>query len=115
MSSFPNSSRPASHASVLAACAVMFSLVAASAQAQSTATATTSTSWNQLSKEGQLFLVSGTKNVRYGTGSRWVYKSVRTVGLCSTGYFGSDPAKGSAKTCQVMAAAPAPAPAPAPA
>ena len=79
----------------------------------------TSGTWTQVAAEGQGFVVSGTQTVRYG--ARWVgyvEKSVSGAATCSNAFFGSDPAVGSGKVCEVpgdIASAPAPAPAPAPA
>src|SRR5205823_3888644 len=73
-------------------------------------------SWTQIAWENQSFSVSGTQTVRYGTNGAWITKTVTGSGQCSNAFFGSDPAYGIGKVCQVSsAAAPAPSPAPAPA
>ena len=68
-----------------------------------------------LATEGGTFSVGGTQTVRYGAGSRWVQKLVTGSGDCTNGFFGSDPAPGTVKFCELSAvAAPSPAPGPAP-
>ena len=70
----------------------------------------------QIATEGGSFSVTGTQTVRYGADSRWIQKVVTGGGNCTNGFFGSDPAFGTAKVCELTtAAAPAPVPAPAPA
>ncbi|HEX6364279.1 MAG TPA: hypothetical protein VFZ93_15080, partial [Albitalea sp.] len=73
--------------------------------------------WATIAYEGQSFSVSGTKLVRYGAGTRWVQKTMTGAGQCTNAFFGTDPAYGIGKSCeveQVIDAEPAPAPAPAP-
>jgi hypothetical protein len=53
--------------------------------------------------------------VRYGVDTRWVQKDITGTATCGTATFGSDPAVGTLKTCQVSDVVPAPAPAPPPA
>ncbi len=67
--------------------------------------------WTRIASEGSPFAAAGTLTVRYGTGSAWVQRTVTQNGVCSNGYFGSDPAFGVVKQCEVSAAAAA-APAP---
>lgn len=79
--------------------------------------------WVSVASEGASFAVSGKHKVRYGTGNRWVSKSLKGTIPCTKAFFRRDPAVGAAKECQVykvpVAAAVAPpvvpAPAPAPA
>lgn len=59
-------------------------------------------SWSNIATEGQAFQVSGTQTVRYGTASAWVRKKVKTNGQCTTQFFGSDPAPGVRKRCQLL-------------
>ena len=70
------------------------------------------TNTRTVSKEGGSFSVTGTQNVRYGAGFRWVQKNVVGSGSCTNGFFGSDPAVGSQKTCELIVAAATPAKAP---
>ena len=53
--------------------------------------------------EGQGFTVGGTQTVRYGIGTQWITISVTGAGTCSNGFFGSDPAHGIVKQCEVAA------------
>jgi len=62
-------------------------------------------SWTTIASEGQNFTVSGTQTVRYGTGSSWITRVVTGSGTCSNEWFGSDPAYGIVKQCQVAGAA----------
>jgi hypothetical protein len=85
-----------------------------------TSTASTTLTWNQCATEGGTCNFSGTSQVRYGTSTRYVTKSVTGPVACSNAVFG-DPAPGYAKTCSVgvplastVTPSPAPAPAPAP-
>ncbi len=69
--------------------------------------------WTRIANEGSSFAVAATLTVRYGTGNAWVQRTVTQSGVCSNGFFGSDPAFGIVKQCEVSAdAAAAPAPAP---
>ncbi|HEX6361966.1 MAG TPA: S8 family peptidase, partial [Albitalea sp.] len=63
--------------------------------------------WTRIASEGQAFTVSGTQTVRYGAGSSWITRSVTSSGVCSNEFFGSDPAVGIGKTCEVSASSPA--------
>ena len=78
---------------------------------------TTATTWTQCANEGGTCSVPGTRQVRYGTTDKWVYKTITTSVVCGNGVFG-DPAPGVGKTCAYSSdtsTAPAPAPtAPAP-
>ena len=70
-------------------------------------------SWSNIASEGNPFSVSGTKTVRYGIGSKWVYKSIDKRGWCTNDYFGNDPAWGISKVCQLYNQSPvAPIPTP---
>lgn len=71
--------------------------------------------WKKVATENQSFSVANSTRVRYGTGSHWIYKTLSGRGYCSNGYFGSDPAYGILKECDMqVASAPAPTPAPTP-
>lgn len=72
----------------------------ATAQAATSGSAGT---WSKVSNQYGTFSVSGTKIVRYGTGSKWVMKTiVNNKGSCTNQFFGKDPATGLAKTCEVF-------------
>jgi hypothetical protein len=93
------------------------SVEAASADESGMKVAAAAATWTQVATEGKTFSVSGTKTVRFGLGSlnAWVTKNVTGSGTCSTAFFGTDPAPGRGKVCEVSSAsttAPAPAPAP---
>lgn len=71
--------------------------------------------WTQIANEGEGFTVSGTQTVRFGAASNWISRDVMGPGLCSNGYFGSDPLVGVFKRCETsLTAAPVPVPTPAP-
>ena len=57
--------------------------------------------WTTVASEGQTFSVAGTQTIRYGAGSSWVSMQVTGSGACSNAAFGSDPAYGVVKQCQV--------------
>lgn len=81
------------------------------------ATVTSSTgSWVQCAAEWGTCSFTGTRDVRYGTASLYVVKSLTGPVRCTNDVFG-DPAKAQAKTCSLWvtnttSTAPAPAPAP---
>ncbi len=64
--------------------------------------AATAPSYVTLANEGASFTVDGTQTVRFGAGSRWIEKSVTGSGQCTNVFFGSDPAYGTYKSCQVV-------------
>jgi hypothetical protein len=75
--------------------------------------------WTKIADEKTNFSVSGTQNVRYGVDSRWVQKSVTGSGYCGNWFFGSDPAPGVVKRCEVYVegstpSEPTPSPSPTP-
>jgi hypothetical protein len=78
--------------------------MAKSCQVVTTATASTSSTstWNIVAKEPQTFTLSGTQTVRFGAGSSWVTKTLTGTQACTHANFGSDPAYGVAKSCQVL-------------
>ena len=57
--------------------------------------------------EGDTVSVTGTQNVRFGDGINWVTKQASSAAPCSVGYFGSDPAWGAYKFCEVQLTVPA--------
>jgi len=61
-----------------------------------------STGFTKIADENGDFTVMGTKTVRFGAGSSFVSKSVTGPGQCTNAFFGSDPAVGTAKICEVM-------------
>ena len=72
-------------------------------------------SYTTIATEGSNFTVPSGTVVYYGAGTSWVSQTFSGVGTCANFVFGSDPAPGVVKSCQVASTAPAPAPAPAPA
>jgi hypothetical protein len=68
--------------------------------------------WTTVAWENQSFTVSGTQTARYGIDASWVTKTVTGTNPCTNAFFGSDPAMGRGKVCQVSSVAPDPAPAP---
>jgi uncharacterized protein YkwD len=70
--------------------------------------------WNKVAGENQQFNVTGTQNVRYGIGNQWIYKQLSGTVQCTNNFFGSDPAFGIVKQCDVSSDAAAPAPSGAP-
>jgi hypothetical protein len=75
--------------------------------------------WSMLALEGQVFSVSGTQTVRYGSGTSWVVKDVAGGGTCSNEFFGNDPLYGTFKQCELsstppLVAIPLPLPLPSP-
>jgi hypothetical protein len=58
--------------------------------------------WTRIASEGASFTVSGTQTVRYGAGSSWIQRSVTSSGQCTNAFFGSDPAWGVTKSCEVL-------------
>jgi len=61
----------------------------------------TSAGWVPVATEGQTFVVSGTRAVRYGSDASWIVKIVSGSGECSNAYFGNDPLFGTVKRCEV--------------
>jgi hypothetical protein len=74
---------------------------ASSDRAQALAT----TPWSLVANENQSFDVATTSTVRYGAGNAWVTKSVTGRVSCSNYFFGSDPAFGVVKRCEVQSGA----------
>jgi hypothetical protein len=72
----------------------------------------TSGVWTKIADEKTNFNVSGTQTVRYGTGPNWVQRSVTGSGYCGNWYFGSDPAPGRVKSCEVNVEGSSPSPSP---
>lgn len=58
--------------------------------------------WTKIADEKTSFTVSGMQSVRYGVDSRWVEKSLTDEGYCGNWFFGSDPAEGVVKQCEVL-------------
>ena len=59
------------------------------------------TTWTKIATENEAFAVTGTRVLRYGSGVAWVTMSVTSGGICSNAFFGSDPAFGIVKECDV--------------
>src|SRR5205085_1930231 len=75
---------------------------------------TTTPTWQMIAWENQSFTVSGTQTVRYGANASWITRSVTNGGTCTNAFFGSDPAFGIGKTCQVATGGSTPTPTPPP-
>lgn len=58
--------------------------------------------WTFLAREGRSFTLADAGTVRYGAGARWVSKTVGGSGQCSNEFFGTDPAPGVGKTCELL-------------
>ena len=69
------------------------------------ATGGASSGFTKIADENGDFVVTGTQTVRYGAGTMFVTKVVTGAGQCTNTFFGSDPAVGTAKACEVMTAA----------
>jgi hypothetical protein len=64
--------------------------------------------WTKIADEGDPFSAKGT--VRYGAGDTWIERDVDGSGECTNRFFGRDPIRLTAKTCEFKGAvAPAPA------
>ncbi len=68
--------------------------------ASAQAATTTSTTWQRIAVENQNFTVSTSTQVRFGTGSSWITKTLNGSYNCGLAAFGSDPAPGVVKECQ---------------
>src|SRR5690349_12708849 len=74
---------------------------AATADASRQALATGPT-WTMVAWENQWFNVgSGTRTVRFGANGAWTTRSVSGSAPCTTAFFGTDPAVGVGKQCEV--------------
>jgi hypothetical protein len=71
-----------------------------SAPAPSPSPTSTGTNWVKCAVENGICTFSGTKTVRYGTGSKWAYKTATNSIACNNSVFG-DPAYGYVKECDV--------------
>lgn len=58
--------------------------------------------WLPLVPEGDPFDVPPGSTVRFGADTRWVEMEVSGAGTCDVGFFGSDPAEFTLKTCQIL-------------
>ena len=75
-------------------------------QPNAVALATTdSTGWKWVANEGGVAWLPASTTVRFGSGDTWAQKALTGALACSTATFGTDPAPGTAKTCQVPTAA----------
>ncbi|MDL2338416.1 MAG: DUF1800 domain-containing protein [Pseudomonadota bacterium] len=117
--------RPAGDPSVRWATALMASgalLTAGGAASAASAviTAAPAPQWVKAANEWGQFTLAASTRVRFGTTNRWIEKTLTGTVKCTSTFFGSDPASGVFKRCDVktvaaVPAAPAPSPAPAPA
>lgn len=73
----------------------------AAAGMSSSASAAAALQWVTVASEGGSFSTSGSQNVRYGAGNKWVQQKRSGMVACSNASFGRDPAVGKAKQCQV--------------
>jgi hypothetical protein len=73
----------------------------ASASVTPSPTATATLTWVKCASEGGTCTFSGTKTVRYGTGTKWTSKVVTGSIGCNNTAFGGDPAYGYVKECDV--------------
>jgi hypothetical protein len=92
------------------------SMSGASAKTAATVSTSGTTTWTTCATEGGTCNVSGTADVRYGTATQYVTKTVTGPVSCTNAVFG-DPAFNQAKTCSIattLASGATPAPAPAP-
>ena len=76
-------------------------LVLVAAGMSSGASAAAAKQWVTVASEGGSFSTSGSQNVRYGAGNKWVQQKRSGTVACSNASFGRDPAVGTAKQCQV--------------
>jgi hypothetical protein len=74
----------------------------------------TQATWTKIADEKTSFTFSGTQSVRYGIDSRWVEDSITDYGWCGNWFFGSDPAPGVVKQCEVLVSTSTPNPTPNP-
>lgn len=69
---------------------------------RATALATQTSSWKWIANENGKFTLSAQKTVRFGANGKYTQKSLAAgTYTCSVSFFGTDPIKGSFKTCQV--------------
>ena len=73
-----------------------------SAPTESPGTPDSTQTWTKIANEGETFTLSTTKTVRYGSGTNWVQKTLSGTVSCTNGFFGSDPAYGVVKECDVL-------------
>jgi len=59
------------------------------------------TTWVKVASQYQFFTLTSSQLVRFGTDTRWVQKTLSGKIYCGVGTFGSDPAYGVDKECQV--------------
>lgn len=71
----------------------------------------TGTNWVKCASEGGTCTFSGTRTVRYGTGTKWTTKTATSSIACTNAVFG-DPAYGYAKECDVDMSTSSPSPSP---
>jgi hypothetical protein len=64
--------------------------------------------WSKVADEAQAIALPNTRRVRYGTDTRWVQRTGIKTGSCTNEFFGSDPAFGIGKSCQVAMRSTAP-------
>jgi hypothetical protein len=62
-----------------------------------------------MANEGQSFTLSSSSTVRYGVDTRWIQKTLSGTVPCTNSFFGSDPAYGVVKECDVLVSSSTPA------
>ena len=101
-----------SFASLLAACGGGSDDAAAPEPPPRTATAAAvGDTWQTVALEGRSFTLATATVVRYGAGTRWVQRTLSGTVSCTNATFGSDPAFGVQKSCQVQTGSGEPPPA----
>jgi hypothetical protein len=64
--------------------------------------------WTTVAQEPYAFSVTGTRTVRYGLAGKWITRNVTGTVPCTNAFFGSDPAFGIKKSCEVSSGATTP-------
>lgn len=57
--------------------------------------------WLEITNQNSSFHMAITRMVRFGSGTTWVKKKLSGTHVCNVATFGTDPAPGVAKTCQI--------------
>ncbi|WOB07861.1 PQQ-dependent sugar dehydrogenase [Piscinibacter gummiphilus] len=87
---------------VIAACGGGHEEQAPDGPERTTTVAATGDTWQTVAVEGRSFTLASASVVRYGAGSSWVQRTLSGTVTCSNATFGSDPAFGVQKSCQVQ-------------
>lgn len=62
--------------------------------------------WVRAAGENQSFSIDSPTEVRYGVGTKWIQRRLEGTVPCTNSFFGSDPARGVVKTCEISPAPP---------